>query len=176
MSTGGRTSGVCLEFDKDMLVHSICQTPGIRCGSVKYPQMKHLRQAHPSTKDLPFVKRYPFQDEREFRIILEDAKPMLDARDVPFDPHALLKVTINPWMPRAVFESVKAHLMAIDGWSHLSIGRTTLVDNDEWKSFADAEKVRPTKAQQPPSRRSDCAIPFSTRLTAVSIRRPRCAR
>jgi hypothetical protein len=28
----------------------------------------------------------------------------------------------------------------IDDWSHVSIRRTTLVDNDEWKSFADAEK------------------------------------
>jgi hypothetical protein len=43
-------------------------------------------------------------------------------------------------MPQAVFESVKAHLRIIDNWSHVSIRRTTLVDNDKWKSFADAEK------------------------------------
>jgi hypothetical protein len=134
-------SGVCLEFEKDLLVPSVCETPGIKCGSVDYPEIKTLRRAHPATSELPFVKRYPFHDEREFRIILEDATPMVEAKDVPFNPRALIKITINPWMPRPVFESVRAHLLAIDGWSHLAISRTTLVDNDEWKSFADAEKT-----------------------------------
>ena len=42
---------------------------------------------------------------------------MLEAKDIPFNPLALQKVTINPWMPRAVFDSVKAHLSIIVGWS-----------------------------------------------------------
>src|SRR5205823_13933881 len=63
------SSGVCLEFAKDELVQSICQKPGIKCGSMKYPRIKELRTAHRETAELPFVKRYPFQDEREFRII-----------------------------------------------------------------------------------------------------------
>jgi hypothetical protein len=63
----GQSSGVCLEFDKEVLIQSVCQTVGIRCDSVKYPEIKTLRHAHPSTQDLPFVKRYPFKDEREFR-------------------------------------------------------------------------------------------------------------
>ena len=136
----GVSSGVCLEFDKDRLVQSVCQSPGIKCGPVHYPQIKDLRNAHPETSELPFVKRYPFLDEREFRIIVEEATPMMEAKDVPFDPLALSKVTINPWMPRPVFESVKAQLRTIEGWSHLHFGRTTLVDNDEWKSFADGER------------------------------------
>ena len=28
---------------------------------------------------------------------------MLEAKDVPFEPSALSRVTINPWMPQAVF-------------------------------------------------------------------------
>jgi len=148
----GVSSGVCLEFEKEALVQSVCQMPGIICGPVKYPQIRHLRNAHPETSDLPFVKRYPFQDEREFRIIFEDETSMLEAKDVPFDLLALSKVTINPWMPRSVFESVKAHLRAVQGWSHLGIGRTTLVDNDEWKSFADAAQAPSNLALQPTSR------------------------
>ncbi len=136
----GKSSGVCLQFDKDVLVESLGETAGIKSGFVKYPQIRDLRGAHLTTEELPFVKRYPFQDEREFRIIYEDAEPMLEAKDIPFNPLALQKVTINPWMPRAVFDSVKAHLSIIVGWSHVSIARTTLVDNDEWKSFAESEK------------------------------------
>ena len=136
----GNSSGVCLEFDGDVLSRSAWETPGIKCGYVTYRRIRDLRQEHPTTPELPFLKRYPFKDEREFRLIYEDAEPMLEAKDVPFDPLALLKVTMNPWMPRAVFESVKDHLRLIDDWSHVSIRRTTLVDNDRWKSFADAEK------------------------------------
>jgi hypothetical protein len=106
---------------------------------VTYRKIKDLRQEHPETSELPFVKRHPFKDEREFRLIYEGVEPMLEAKDVPFDPLALLRVILNPWMPRVVFESVKAHLRMIDDWSHISIRRTTLVDNDEWKSFADPE-------------------------------------
>ncbi len=148
----GRSSGVCLEFSKDALVRSVSKIPGIKCESVKYPQIADLRQAHPATAELPFVKRYPFHDEREFRIICDDVTPMLEAKDVRFDPHALLKVTMNPWMPRPVYESVKTLLQAIAGWRHLSIGRTTLVDNDDWKRFADGEIPPPSKALQPTSR------------------------
>lgn len=157
------SSGVCLEFSKDVLVGSVSETRGIKCGSVKYPQIKDLRRLHPTTSELPFVKRYPFRDEREFRIICEDVTPMLEARDLPFDPLALLKVTINPWMPRPVFESVCAQLSAIDGWPHLSIGRTTLVDNDEWKGFADGEKAPSNTALQSTSR---------TRKSEPKSRRP----
>jgi hypothetical protein len=143
----GKSSGVCLQFEKDVLVDSLGQTPGIKYDFVKYPEIRDLRGAHPTTQELPFVKRYAFQDEREFRIIYEDAAPMLEAKDIPFNPFALEKVTINPWMPRPVFESVKAHLSTIDGWSHVSISRTTLVDNDEWKSFAESEEQASKKAR-----------------------------
>jgi hypothetical protein len=136
----GNSSGVCLEFDRDALSRSVCETPGIKCGYVTYRKIRNLRREHPKTSELPFVKRYPFKDEREFRLIYEDVEPMLEAKDVLFDPLALSKITLNPWMPQAVFESVKAHLRIIDNWSHVSIRRTTLVDNDKWKSFADVEK------------------------------------
>ena len=116
----GKSSGGILDLDKDLLINSVCRTPSIKWDSVKYPKFKELRVTHPATEELPFVKRYPFRDEREFRIICEDATPMLEAKDLKFDPHALLKVIINPWIPQSVFESVKAQLSAIDGWPDLA--------------------------------------------------------
>jgi hypothetical protein len=80
----GKSSGVCLEFERDLLVDSVCRTPGVQCDFVKYPQIRDLRVTHPTTEELPFVKRYPFKDEREFRIIGEDAEVMLEAKDLPF--------------------------------------------------------------------------------------------
>jgi len=77
---------------------------------------------------------------------------MLEAKDVPFDPIALLRVILNPSDAAGVFESLKAYLRMIDGWSHVCIRRTTLVDKDEWKSFAHAEKkcVQPVQSKLSP--------------------------
>ena len=109
----------------------------------------HLR---PTTEKLPFVKRYPFKDEREFRIIYEHNEPMLEAKDVPFEPSALSRVTINPWMPQAVFDSVRAQLLEIDGWPHVTVRRTGLVDNEQWKQFADGAEAPSSNARRPTSR------------------------
>ena len=39
--------------------------------------------------DLPFVKRYPYRDEREFRVIYEDKTNATGPKDVSFAPLAL---------------------------------------------------------------------------------------
>src|SRR5438445_12897730 len=49
----GKSSGVCLEFEKDLLINSVCRTPGIKCDFVNYPQIRNLRVTHPATEELP---------------------------------------------------------------------------------------------------------------------------
>ena len=148
----GSSSGVCLEFERQVLVDSVGATPGIKCDVVKYLQIKDAQRRRPTTEKLPFVKRYPFKDEREFRIIYEHNEPMLEAKDVPFEPSALSRVTINPWMPQAVFDSVRAQLLEIDGWPHVTVRRTGLVDNEQWKQFADGAEAPSSNARRPTSR------------------------
>jgi len=87
----GNSSGVCLEFVGDALSRSVCETPGIKCGYVTYRKIKDLRQEHPKTSELPFVKRHPFKEEHEFRLIYEGVEPMLEAKDVPFRPDRLIE-------------------------------------------------------------------------------------
>jgi hypothetical protein len=73
------TSGVCVRFKKDLLLaHLAAKTP-IRAGPVQYKMMDHLRTSRVELASLPFLKRYAFRDEREFRL-LYDTKNTLQSR------------------------------------------------------------------------------------------------
>lgn len=45
--------------------------------------LPELRHKALNTQDLPFLKRYAFTDEREFRIIGESQTRKMDALDIP---------------------------------------------------------------------------------------------
>ena len=154
-------SGVCLEFDKTLLLRSVEGFQGLRSGSVEYMTIDQLAAAN--SPDLPFVKRYPYRDEREFRVIYEDKTSATGPKDVSFDPQALRTVVVNPWMPSAVFESVKNVIRSTDGWAHLKVRRTTLVDNERWRKLGKGRDEPANKALQPTIR-----APKSRRSKAVS--------
>ena len=65
------SSGVCVTFKRDQLLHAVGKQTGIRCGIVKYLTLAAMRRTKLAVRDLPFWKRYPFEHEREFRIIYE---------------------------------------------------------------------------------------------------------
>ena len=46
---------------------------GIRIGEVTYLTLDKMRDHKLETSELPFLKRSPFQDEKEFRVIYEHA-------------------------------------------------------------------------------------------------------
>ena len=126
--------GVCIEFDRDGLMESIDGKPGIRSGMVKYRQIQQLRAKPPAVEQLPFVKRFPYRDEKEFRIIFTDMKNELDFKDFDFDLGCIKRINLSPWTPKALSDSVKATIKSIDGCEALTLSRSTLVDNDQWKN------------------------------------------
>jgi hypothetical protein len=149
----GSPSGVCLVFDKQRLLASLRRAGDVTPQPVKYMTIADLRKAASRSRDLRFTKRYPFRDEREFRIIFQDPALQLETKDIPFDPAALQQVVVNPWMPRAVYESVRTLIRSIRGWQDLRVERTTLVDNEQWRQLAEDPNIaRSNKALQPPTR------------------------
>jgi hypothetical protein len=164
----GGSSGVCLEFDKTLLLTSLDGVPGLRTGSVQYLTINALEKAAAKSPDLPFVKRYPYRDEREFRLIYEDSKGATAPKDVPFDPTALRKVVINPvinpWMANSVYESVKVVLRGIEGWDHLRVQRTTLVDNERWRQLG--KRGEPSNQALPPTGRTSKKVTSKRRSKA----------
>jgi hypothetical protein len=135
-------NGVCIDFDKERLLAAFRGQAGIRHDAVAYRQIRDAR-AIPSVdvESLPFLKRAPYSDEREYRIVYTGEKLAAEHRayDVPLS--CIRRITLSPWMPQSLSRSVIQSLRAIEGCRRLPIVRSTLVENETWKSLT--AKVRP---------------------------------
>jgi hypothetical protein len=128
--------GVCLEFDKQALLSAFDGQKQIRLGGVNYRQIRTLRaRTEISVEELPFLKRLPYQDEKEFRIVYADKDATEEFRDFPIDLAWIRRITLSPWMSQALSRSVVKTLRAIPGCEKLQISRSTLVGNSEWQEL-----------------------------------------
>lgn len=131
------SEGVCIEFDRARLLASIQDQEGFRIGEVSYPLIRELREKRPELEKWPFLKRRPFKDEAEFRIVFESKTEHLRSRSVDIDLRAVRRVTLSPWLPEPVATSVTAIIRGIQGCAKLPVNRSSLVDNAGWKSVID---------------------------------------
>ena len=65
------SSGVCVKFDKAKFSAWAKSNSGMRARAVTYKTLKKLQDIPPTLPDLPFVKRYAFRDEKEYRLVLD---------------------------------------------------------------------------------------------------------
>jgi len=130
------SGGACIIFDKDKLVKNATKLKGLRAESVQYKTISELRNEPPQTQDLPFLKRYAYIDEQEFRLFYgSKLKGQVIVR-VPLPLSAIERITLSPWLPKSVADHVKRTLKAIKGCENIRIFRSTLVENEAWKGFA----------------------------------------
>lgn len=132
------SSGVCICFKRTELLRAIKTQPNLRMGSVQYLRLKEIRHRILATEDLPFLKRYPFHGESEFRVIYESKKTGIPTLDIAIPLSCIDKVTLSPWLPAALSDRVKSILRSIPNCNVLKIRRSTLISNEEWKSLGES--------------------------------------
>lgn len=132
------SSGVRIRFKRSELLSAIRRTQNVRAEKVEYLTLQKMRRKILDADELPFLKRYPFTDEREFRIICESEKSKMHTLDIAIPLSCIDKIILSPWLPHALFSDVKKLLRSIPGCGSLRIARSTLISNDEWKNLADS--------------------------------------
>ena len=125
--------GVCIQFNRISLLDEVKRHGGIRAKDVKYVTLPAIRSTPPSGRDLPFVKRYGYAHEREFRLIYESQTVCPKTLDIPVALSSIVRVTLSPWIQPALSAELRKMLKALPGCSGLEVARSTLIDNDEWK-------------------------------------------
>jgi hypothetical protein len=60
--------------------------------------------------------------------------------DVAFPLSSISRITLSPWLPSALSDHVKDTLRSIPGCAKLSIARSTLISNQEWKNLGERAK------------------------------------
>lgn len=132
--------GVCVQFERESLITSLKARTGVRTRRVKYLLLTESRRRPLKVAELPFLKRHAYQHENEFRAIYESTRRTLHALDIAFPLSSISRITLSPWLPLALSDHVKGILRAIPGCAKLSIARSTLISNQEWKKIGERAK------------------------------------
>lgn len=134
---GNGPSGVCLQFIRKKLLSAVREQPGLQIRPVEYVKITEIRKRQLLIKDLPFLKRHPFEDECEFRMIYESKKNEIQKLDIPIPLSCIDKITLSPFIHPELSQRVKKILHSIDDCRSLRIVRSTLIGNEEWKNLGE---------------------------------------
>jgi len=48
------------------------------------------------------------------------------------------RITLNPWMPKSLSDTVRSTLKGIKGCDKIRVNRSTIIDNESWKRAVDS--------------------------------------
>jgi len=125
--------GVCITFRRAPLLNAL---KGLRSGPVTYRKIADLPRFRPKLEQLPFLKRAPYEDEREFRLIHEDKTEETETKAFAIPLSCISRVTLNPWLSPPLAAAMKIAIKQIEGCTGLKVYQTTLLENETWKKAA----------------------------------------
>jgi len=132
------SDGVCIEFDRARLLSAFDGIPGIEYRSVRYKRINECRAGHLAVADLPFLKRYPYRNDAEFRILWSSRTEERQSKDFDIPLSCVRRVTISPWMPEGLVPAVKETIKAVNGCGRLPVYQSTLLENATWRKYGRA--------------------------------------
>ena len=131
-----RDNGVCIIFDRNKLIDHFESIKNISYASVNYKTIPGVNSIDLTVNELPFLKRYAFKDEAEFRAIYTGESTTEGTIDIPLPISCISKIILNPWIHDQLFFALKDIIKSIDGCKSLPVGKSKLIDNNEWKRNA----------------------------------------
>ncbi len=131
----GSSSGICVLFDRQPLLKALQSEVGVQVGEVNYLTLSKARRRKPKTEELPFIKRFAFIDESEYRVVFESADEVLPSKPIPVSLASIRSISLSPWLHESLAQATKDAIHSIDGCSRLKVFRSTLVSNEEWKAI-----------------------------------------
>jgi hypothetical protein len=136
-SSGG--DGLCVEFDEARLVEAIGKDEAVTAREVIYKEVRDVTTAPVAIRDLPFLKRIPYRDEQEFRLLYESRSVETEFHHIPIPIAAISRITLSPWMAAPLAKSVKDTLKGLPGCEKTKVYKSTLVENEQWKRAANPD-------------------------------------
>ena len=138
--------GVSINFEKDKLLSIFKKENKVQHGYVEYLLIQEIEKlsATPTldVAELPFLKRYPYRDEEEYRIIYTDLKRRSYLKDYDIDLSWIKWIRLSPWMLKLLVKSVIYSLKSIPQCQDLEIIRSTVRDSERWKNIANNSTIR----------------------------------
>lgn len=130
-------SGVCILFNKEKLLSYLEENnEELEYNNVRYKKIKDLENENITLSQMPYVKRLPYKDEKEFRIIYKniDDDESLYFKHFNIQLDCIERIILSPWIPEPLFKSLKMTIKKLNT-SPVKVYRTTLISNDQWKNI-----------------------------------------
>jgi hypothetical protein len=136
-------SGACVVLKRAPLenyLKSVNENPAVPVTAVMFNEVTYLKLPQVNNigpadiNRLPFLKRYGFTDEAEFRIVVETDADQQGAIYIDCQPEWIDRIYINPWLPKQQADSLIGTLNDIGGQRKFNIRRSRLIDGDTWRA------------------------------------------
>ena len=140
-----KSSGVCIHFRRDEFQHTM-RAAGVKVKKVKYLKLDELVAKDHPMETLPFLKRFGFGDEGEYRAVYQNKDAEVGLKQVQIDLNIIERISLNPWMPAPVFNSVRTTIEAQRQGATFTVDHSSLIDNRRWHQFASQYVKKPRSA------------------------------
>ena len=129
-------TGACVVFKKKAFAALFDDHPLFRIGDVEYLTLASMRalKNDDDPHRLPFLKRWGFRHEEEFRVIGFNPTATVKSIGVPFDLSIIQAVIFSPFAIRELADSTAKTLRKIPGCSHMKFGMSHLTNNQSWQT------------------------------------------
>lgn len=128
----GTVFGCCIEFDLARLTSILdkLKQDGVRYDYVDYRTIKEIKG---TVDDLavPFKKRWPYQCEKEFRIIWE-GRTNKWCYEIPIDLRMIRRITVSQKMPPDVFRALRKSIRTLLRRPKMKVSHSTIYRNEKW--------------------------------------------
>ncbi len=140
-----KSSGVCIHFRRDEFKQTM-RAAGVKVKKVKYLKLDELVAEDHPMETLPFLKRFGFGDEGEYRAVYQNKAAEDHLKQVQIDLNIIERISLNPWMPAHVFKSVRTTIEALRQGATFTVDHSSLIDNRRWRQFASQYEKKPRSA------------------------------
>jgi hypothetical protein len=79
---------------------------------------------------MPFLNRWPYRPELEFRFVYESRRQEREFLNVPILLSCVDRVYLSPLLPIGFYESVTKSLLAFEQCARIEITRSILIENE----------------------------------------------
>ena len=122
--------GLCFVFRREQ-VKKQAASVRIRCQSMSYTKIASLKDA--SSESWPFLKRLPYQDEQEYRLISDAGN-----NSIQLTPDSVERIYLSPWLSanqeNEVRDMVRERYRDANGCA-IKVSKTTILENEQWIKY-----------------------------------------
>ena len=124
-------SGCVIEFDGEKLIELFDKDLKLKHRKVEYKKLLEVQREKIPIDDMPFIKRWPYRCEEEYRVIYETDDDM-DFYEIDIPLSIIRKITISQQMPAQIYNTIKGYLKQANEDPDSRINRSTLYENKRW--------------------------------------------